>query len=136
MAISAFAYTSLQEHILSGGIDFESDTIKIAVVTSAYSSNTGHEFWSSVAAYEATADDYQAGTLQNVAITPGVNSTNVACDKYEWSGPTYATGRYLIVYKDSGDPTSSPLITCINLGQDMQVMGIDFGPNGVYRLTK
>ena len=135
MAVSTSAYTSLQKNILCGNIDFVNDTIKAAVVTSSYSSSTGHEYWSTVAAYEAVADDYVAGVLQNVDVVAGWNSMNVVCDRYTWPGPTYATGRYIIIYKDTGDPATSPLITVINLSQNMTIIGIDFGENGLYRLT-
>lgn len=55
-------YGNAARHFIAGDIDFDANTIRGALVTSAYTPDQAHEFWStSVEANEASGTGYTAG---------------------------------------------------------------------------
>ncbi len=64
-------YGEGKKRIWNGGIDLDSDTIKLALVTSSYTPDTDtHDFWNDVNSNEASGTGYSAGgaTLANKAV--------------------------------------------------------------------
>ena len=99
-------------------VDFVSDTIKIALLTSSYSPDREiDQYWSDISTYEVSGTGYTAGgfTLTNKSIqtidynvTWRSDPTSVAAD--------LADIRYAVMYKDTGTPTTSVLISLWDLG--------------------
>jgi hypothetical protein len=119
------AYEKLSKTLWSAGINFTSDTIKCALVTSAYTpSSTAHEFWSNVSTHEVTGTGYTAGgvTLTGKAVID--NNDNIVvidCNDPTWATATISGIRYAVFYKDTGTASTSPLISYIDFVTDQSV---------------
>ncbi len=114
MASSITAYDHLWKLLLTGGIDLDTDTLKVALVTSSYTPSLAHDEWADVSANEvATGDGYTTGgvTLSNPVVT---NST-IDYNDLTWTALT-KTFRYAVCYKSgSGGGITNPLLFYILL---------------------
>lgn len=114
MAIT-FYNSFKKKQMTSNYVNFESDTIKMAIVTSSYTPNVdSHDFWDDVVANEVGASGtYSAGgaTLANKTVTQDDtdNEGVFDCDDVSFTSATI-TGRYVIFYKSTGVNSTSPLI--------------------------
>lgn len=102
------------------GVDWNTDTIKCALVTSGYTPNlTTHEFWSSVVA--------------NVAGTPQtLTSVTVALGFVNCASPITFTAvapgtaiNYIVFFKDTGTNGTSPVLVIYDTAT-----GLPVTPNG------
>ena len=103
------------------GIDFDADTIKVALVTNTYTPDfDAHDFWNDVT-NEVSGTGYTAGgaTLGSVTVSLNTTSNRMIFDAADtsWTSSTI-TARGAIVYKDSGTASTSPLICAIDFGSD------------------
>lgn len=109
MAVSITAYDHLWKLIATGGVDLDTDTLKLALVTSSYTPNVAHDEWADVSANEvATGSGYTTGgvTLANPVAT---NST-IDFDDVTWTALT-KTFRYAVCYKSgSAGALTNPLL--------------------------
>jgi len=114
MAASITAYDNLWKLLLTGGIDADTDTLKLALVTSSYTPSTAHDVWADVSTYEvSTGSGYTTGgaTLAN----PVVTTTTIDYDDVTWASLT-KTFRYAVCYKSgSGGGLTNPLLFCVLL---------------------
>lgn len=114
-------YNSFKKNIMNGSIDLDTDTIKVALVTSSYSPNQDtHEDMADVS-NEVSGTGYTAGgaTLANKAVTAD-NTDNEGvfdADDVTWSGSTI-TARGAVVYKSTGTAANDLLICYIDFGED------------------
>lgn len=117
MAITGVEYPLSYRH----GFEFLTDTIKVALLTSSYTYNAAHEFFSDLTA-EVVGSGYTAGgeTLTGAAAsfdTPSATGsftfTNPA-----WTGASF-TCRSAAFYKSTGVAGTSPLYGLINFGSDV-----------------
>lgn len=87
-------------------IDWDSDTIKVALLTSAYTPNQdGHDYFDDVVANEVAGAGYIAGgqaLASKTAVYDGTTNT-VRFDAADasWANSTL-TARYAVVYDDAG----------------------------------
>ena len=114
-----------------GEIDFVNDTIKVALLTSSHTTDIDtQEFFSDVNSNEASASGYTTGGQALSGKSSTVDNTNddstLDGDNVTWTVTGGLTARYVAVYKDTGDPTTSPLITIFDLGSDKTVTDGDF----------
>ncbi len=120
--MSNFLYGKFKESLLSQNpsVDLDTDTIKVALVSNAYSpvtAATGDQFFSSVSGVVATA------TLTGKSVTGGVFD---ATDVTFTSVTSTAQVQRLVIYKDTGTAASSPLIAVIGSATS----GLPVTPNG------
>lgn len=99
-------------------VDFLADTIKVALVTSAYVPDFDNdEFFSDVIADEVVGTGYTAGgiALTTKTVTEDIlNSRGVFdADDINWPGSTL-TARGCVIYKDTGVAGTSKLIGYID----------------------
>lgn len=100
------SYAKGLEAFANGSINWLSDTIKVALVSSAYVPNlTTDQFWSSVVANVI-------GTPQALSGKTNVGGVLDASDVTFTAVPSIAT--YAIIYKDTGTNSTSPLIGLID----------------------
>jgi hypothetical protein len=99
-------------------IDFDNDTIKVALVTSAYTPNASHQFFSSVTGVVGTPQ-----TLTSPTVAAGVFDAN---DVTFTAVPGGSTVVGLVLYKDTGSAATSPLIAFI----DSVASGLPVATNG------
>lgn len=109
-------------------IDYLSDTIKVALVTSTYSPNQDtHEVFSDITNELATANGYTAGgaTLGSKTSTyAGASNTTVhdaADTAWTAAGGSIGPFRYAIIYKSTGTASTSPLIGYVDFGSDQTI---------------
>ncbi len=121
---------------LSAGINWGSDTIKIALIsTSLYTFSQSHQFWSSASAG-------LIGTAQTLAskATPGNNGTVDAADVTFTAVTAGSTVSAFIIYKDTGVAGTSPLIAYFDTGTNMPIVTnggdiiIQFNASGIFKL--
>lgn len=114
MATTITAYDTLWKLLATGGIDLDTDTLKLALVTSSYTPSTTHDEWADVSANEvATGNGYTTGgvSLSGVAVT----NSNIDYSDVTWNSLT-KTFRYAVCYKSgSGGGLTNPLLFYILL---------------------
>lgn len=99
-------YTKAREGFANAAINWLSDTIKIALVSSAYTPNIAtDQFWSSVVANVI-------GTPQTLTSKTNVGGVLDAADPTFTAVPSIAT--YAVVWKDTGTNSTSPVIGIID----------------------
>lgn len=95
-------------------IDLDTDTIKVMIVTNAYSYNAAHDFINDCNANEVSGSGYTAGGQAISGVTVALDG-----DVVEWvhndltwaqNASGFSNGRTYIWYKDTGNPATSPVI--------------------------
>lgn len=111
-------YDTFRKNQIGGvGADITAGTIKIALVTSAYTVDQNlHDFWNDVSANEVSGSNYTAGGNACASQTNTMSGAGLVT--YDANDPTtwsqHATGfsnaRRAIIYKDTGVSSTSTLI--------------------------
>lgn len=112
-------------------IDFNSDTIKAMLTTSAYTPNQDTHQYKSDVTNEVSGTGYTAGglTLANCTISydGATNTLKLDCDDFSWGTSATFTARNLVVYDDTpGSDATRPLIMYVNFAQDIPVTSSTF----------
>jgi len=112
--MTAVLYPITKKLILDGGINFLSDTIKAALIdTGTYTYSAAHDFYNDISGVVGTP-----GTLANKTTTGGAFDA----DDLTISAVTGATIEAVLIYKDTGNPATSPVIGFVD--------GLSLTPNG------
>ncbi len=114
MASTITAYDKLWRLLATGGVDLDTDTLKLALVTSSYTPSTAHDEWADVSANEvSTGSGYTTGG--KALASPVVTDHNIDYDDVTWTALT-KTFRYAVCYKSgSGGGLTNPLLFYILL---------------------
>lgn len=127
------AYNSLKKKLLQANINFESDTLKFALLANTYTPNIDtDEFFDDVSTHElATLGGYTAGGVTVAGKTVSQDSTNdegvFDCTNPTWTADgTGFTARFAVLYKSTGDATTSPLIAYWDFGTDQTPVSVAF----------
>ncbi len=112
----------------NGNIDWVNDTIKIALLTSAYTPNKDdHDDFADLT-NEISGTGYTAGgeTLANAAVNidDANDRSELDADDVIWTVATF-TARYGVIYKNTGTPGTSTLIALIDFLTDKSPAGSD-----------
>ena len=111
-------YTKCAQSVWAAGIDYLSHTIKCALfgTTFVQGQNT-HRYFSELTG-EISGTGYTAGgvTLTGKTLTPGTGTVVLDCDNPSWANMTATGIQYVVFYRDTGTPSSSPLISYFDLG--------------------
>lgn len=126
---------------------FGTDTIKIRVLANTFTpdflNSTIQEHEDDISGAEVATGTGYTGPItlgtETITETAGV----VTYDALDVTIPQDATGftdgRYIVFYKDSGTPATSPLICIGDLGADQSITGGDlkfiWGAGGIFTLT-
>lgn len=141
---TAKLYGSFLGKALNKEVDYDTDTIKVVLLTSSYTPNQDtHDYLDDVVANEVSGTGYTAGgaTLASKTLTyDGANNVTVldAAD-VTWSASTI-TARYAVIYDASpGTNATRPLIGYVDFGSDQSSTAGDFtitwDSTGIVRLT-
>jgi hypothetical protein len=103
--------------LINGGIDLDTDVIKIALVKS-YTPNLSTHRWLSDLTTSGGVVVATSVALTSVTCTDGVFD---AADVTFTSVGAGAAAQYLIFYKDTGTPSTSALILCIDTATGLPV---------------
>lgn len=100
-------YPSAKQKFLEGSIDLSSDTIKVSLLTSAYTYSSAHDFHDDLAGIVATE------TLSGKSVTDGVFDAS----DITWAAASLGSGSTItqaVIWKDTGTSGTSPLILHID----------------------
>lgn len=120
-------------------VDFDTDTIKVMLVSNSYTpSTTGHATKTSVTG-EVTGTNYTSGgaTLGTLSVTDSTGTITFDAADVTWtqSGTGFNNAYYAIVYKDTGSAGTSTLIGYIDLtgpkGNTTGDLTIQWGGTGI-----
>ncbi|HML56606.1 MAG TPA: hypothetical protein PKC79_21110 [Solidesulfovibrio magneticus] len=133
-------YASFKEGLGKGHFDLAADTVRCALLTSAYAPSAGHATLADVAASEATGAGYATGgqTLSGVAWTlSGLSAALTAADP-SWDEASI-TARYALIYvAKTVAGRTNPLVCLLDFGADRGVTGgtfsVRFDASGVLAL--
>ena len=133
-------YNSGKVKLWNGSIDLDTDTIKVALVTSSYTPNYDtHDFFDDIT-NEVSGTGYTAGgaTLTSTTVTQDNTNDRAVFDAADvsWSTSTITNARYAIMYKSTGTASASPLICLIDLLANQSTVGdtfkIEWDPAGIF----
>lgn len=137
-------YGQFLSKALNKEVDYDSDTIKVALVSSAYTPNQDtHDYWDDVVTNEVSGTGYTAGGLTLAGKTVTYDSANnvVVLDANDavWASSTI-TARYAVVYDDSGATNAQKvLIGYVDFGSDQSSTNGNFtvtwDATGIARFT-
>jgi hypothetical protein len=130
------------DSIVSSAINLKTDTIKIALLTSSYTPDADHDYFSDVSAYEVAASgSYSAGgaTLTKTLSTDDTDDEGVFdANDVSFTSASIAA-RYAVVYKDTGNAATSPLICLIDFGSTYTstagTFSLPFNAEGILNLN-
>lgn len=137
-------YGNFLKQALNKEIDWDSDTIKVALLSSSYTPNQDtHDYFDDVSTYEVTGTGYTTGGITLASKTSTYDGTNnvIVLDAADvtWSSSTI-TARYAVVYDDSGaSAASKALIGYVDFGSDQSSTNgnftITWDSTGIVRIT-
>jgi phage tail sheath gpL-like len=112
-------YSLYKQQILgAGGINLTSDTIKVALITASYTPNYATDQYYSICSANVVGTPQQ---ITSPSVTGGVfNGAGVTFSSVSGSQVTQ-----MVIYKDTGTASTSPLIANINVST-----GLPVTPNG------
>jgi hypothetical protein len=126
-------------------VDFDTDTLKVMLVSSAYTADlNAHDFANDVT-NEVSVSGYSAGGKALTGLTAVSDSANGWCNidasDIAWSIPSGSTltARAAVLYKSLATLTLSPLIAYIDFGSDQVAsngnLTIQWSSAGYLRVT-
>lgn len=137
-------YGNFLAKALNKEVDWDSDTIKVALLSSSYTPNQDtHDYFDDVSAYEVTGTGYTTGgqTLGSKTVTYDAANNVIILDAADttWSSSTI-TARYAVVYDDSGATAASKaLIGYVDFSSDQSSTNgnftITWDATGIVRIT-
>lgn len=137
-------YGKLATAVFNKEVDFDSDTIKVALVTSSYTPNQDtHDYFDDVVANEASGTGYTAGgaTLGSKTVTydGGTNKTTFDAADVSWAASTI-TARYAVIYDATpGSDATRPLIAYVDFGSNQSssagTFTISWSASGIFTVT-
>lgn len=137
-------YGNFLKQALNKEIDWDSDTIKVALLSSSYTPNQDtHDYYDDVVANQVTGTGYTTGGITLTSKTSTYDGTNnvIVLDAADvtWSSSTI-TARYAVIYNDSGATNASKaLIGYVDFGSDQSSTNgnftITWDSTGIVRIT-
>lgn len=128
--MASLNYNSMLRDEATGAIDFDTDSFKVMLVTSAYVENKDTHTKRSDITNEVVGTGYTAG---GTAITATVSAVDTANDRVDitfgavsWTASTI-TARKAIIYKSRGGVATADELICVNdFGADFTSTGAAF----------
>ena len=107
----------------TGFIDFDTDAIKVALVTSVTAPDINvHNFWNDFQANEVSGTNYTTGgtALATRTVNEAGGIVTYDADDITWSqsGAGFSNARYALLYKDTGTPATSNLVCFLDFSTD------------------
>lgn len=129
-------------------VDFDTDTIKVIILKNTHtpdaSASTTQEHLDDISADEVATATAYTGAITLGSKTVGVSGSVVTFDAADINiaadAGGFTDGRHIVIYKDTGTPSTSPLIATGDLGADksLQTGSLDFlwGAGGIITWTE
>ncbi|AXQ69715.1 hypothetical protein HOU03_gp133 [Caulobacter phage CcrSC] len=126
--MASLVYNSMLDDLVKGAINFNSDTFKVMLVTSAYTPNKDTHTRKNQVTNEVTGTGYTAGGQASaVTITPDTTNDreDLSFATVTWTSATI-TARAAVIYKDTGTASTSPLVAYVDFGSDVSSTNANF----------
>lgn len=143
MAVTAKLYGLVLQSLWNQEIDWNTDTFKVMLCTSAYVPNQDTHRYKTDVTNEISGAGYTAGGVGLTDVTATYNaSTNTLtldADDAQWTSATF-TARYAVVYDatPAGDSTR-PVLGYVDFGGDISVVSgaftVAWDPSGIFTFT-
>jgi hypothetical protein len=137
-------YGKLALTVFNKETDFDTNTMKVALVTSSYTPNQDtHQYWSDVVANEASGTGYTAtgATLASKTIVydGATNKTTLDAADVSWAAST-VTARYAVLYDATpGTDATRPLYCYVDFGSNQSssagTFTISWSASGIMTVT-
>jgi hypothetical protein len=137
-------YGQFISQALNKEIDWDTDTIKVALLTNAYTPDQdAHNYFDDVVANEVTGTGYTSTgislTNKTNTYSSGTNTIVLDADDVTWSSSTI-TARYAVVYDATPSTNATrPLIGYVDFGSDQSSSNgnftITWDATGIVRVT-
>lgn len=127
MAVSASWYGKGLQAALMGGVDLDSDTIKVTLHTATYTPDQdAHDFFDDATNELATASGYTAGGValasKAASYDTASNEVRLDADDVAWTFSGSVTFRYAVIRKARGGASSADeLIGWVDFGSSQTV---------------
>ncbi len=103
---------------ISGGVDLDADTLKVALLNNSHAHNNAHTVFGDVSANEISGTNYVAGgqALANRSWSRSAGVAKLDADDLTWSGLIVTGLRYGVLYRhDEATPANRLLLATITL---------------------
>jgi hypothetical protein len=142
MPVTAKWYGNALLKALNKEIDWDTDTIKVMLCTSAYVPDQDAHIYKSSVTNEITGTGYVAGgaTLTTKTITYDAATNKITLDAADvtWASSTI-TARYAVIYGDTGVAGTSVLLGYVDFGADVSSTNGNFtivwDAGGIFTIT-
>lgn len=122
-------YNTFKKNIMNGGIDLDTDTIKVMLVTSSYTPDQDAHNDRADVTNEITGTGYTVGgaTLGSVTVTQDDTNNYGVFDAADvtWSTASF-TAAGAVIYKSTGTAANDLLIKYIDFGGDYTASNANF----------
>lgn len=128
------------EQIFLGNVALESDTIKLKYMKTTYTpAPTTENFLSDVSANEATGAPTETLASVDVRIDAANSRIEIDAADVTETGITTTTNKF-IIYKDTGNAATSPLIACVDITEGTLspiggTLAITFNAEGIFSIS-
>jgi hypothetical protein len=127
--MASLIYNSAIDDMARGAIDYDTDSFKAMLVTSAYTANKDTDLKRSAVTNEASGTGYTAGGVASVCtVTKDTANDKVTLQfaAVSWASSTI-TARALVIYKSLGGASSADALVAYNdFGADVSSSGGTF----------
>lgn len=130
--MASFNFNAGIRALVTGGMDLDTDSFKMLLVTSALSETEkdGFDFRNDIVNEVANGNGYATGgkacTLTVAAVDTTNNDVEVTCDAVSWAGASF-TAAGAVIYKARGGASSADELLCfIDFGGNVTATGATF----------
>lgn len=129
--MASVTYNALALNLVKGKIDFENDTFKMMLVTSAYTPDVDAHDYRNDVTNEVSGTGYTAGGMEIEVGTISQDNANnrivVPLNPATWETVTISGARWGVIYKSRGGAASADeLAFAVDFGADKSASGGDF----------
>lgn len=138
------AYTTLARALFNKELDWDTDDVKVMLLSSAYTPNQDtHDYLDDISTYEVTGTGYTAGGQSLATKTATLDTANnvliLDAADVTWASSTI-TARYAVLYNNSpATAATKPLVGYIDLVSDQASNAgnfvIEWDASGILRLN-
>ena len=126
--MACYVYNSAKVALMSGGIDLDTDDMRVLLTTSSYTPNIDSHSKVSHITNECTGSGYARKALASETVTQdntnnrgGFSATNVT-----WTAANFGSPAYAVIYKYNSAATAAALLCCVDLTPVVATSGDDF----------
>lgn len=126
--------------LLNGGLDLDTQDIRVLLVSASYTFNPDHNFVADIT-NELSGTGYVRKELANETVTEDDTNDRAVFDADDvvWTGADFGSPAMFIVYRQVTNDADSPLICCGDISPVVATNGGDFtlafSANGILRAS-